>query len=220
MVLHAAGSGKEFRPPGEKTAARADEDPPPLRIWSMTAPIRPDDMVSQLGPLRRYAQTLTRDREAAEDLVQATMVRALERRATFRAGGSVRGWLFAILRNVFVDGRRSDRAGQAREAAVAGLRQEAVPAGQEGAVRLGQVRDAFHQLPEEQRAALHLVAIEGLSYRDAADALGIPQGTLMSRIGRARAALRALEDGVDAGARGDGAGVRLSVVGGTDDRSA
>ena len=79
-------------------------------------------------------------------------------------------------------------------------------------MRLTQVRDAFFRLPEDQRAALHLVAIEGMSYRDAADALGIPQGTLMSRIGRARAALRAMEDGPR---------VRLSLVGGaSDDRSA
>ncbi len=80
------------------------------------------------------------------------------------------------------------------------------------AVRLGQVRDAFFRLAEEQRAALHLVAIEGMAYRDAADALGIPVGTLMSRIGRARAALRALEE--------DGPRARLSIVGGRDDRSA
>ncbi len=175
----------------------------------MTLPIRPDDMVAELGPLRRYARTLTRDRDDAEDLVQATLVRALERRATFRAGGSMRGWLFAILRNVFVDGRRSDRAGQARDGAAAALQGEAVPPPQEGAVRLGQVRDAFFRLPEEQRAALHLVAIEGMAYRDAADALGIPVGTLMSRIGRARAALRALEE--------EGPRARLSIVGGRDD---
>lgn len=192
----------------------------------MTAPIRPDDMVEMLGPLRRYARTLTRDRDDAEDLVQAALVRALERRTTFRSGagaghsaagqsGSVlRGWLFAILRNVFVDARRSARATQAREAAAADLGAETVPAAQEGAVRLGQVRDAFFRLPEEQRAALHLVAIEGMSYRDAADALGVPQGTLMSRIGRARAALRAME-------AGEAPRPRLSLVaGGSDDRSA
>ena len=62
-------------------------------------------------------------------------------------------------------------------------------------MRLSQVRDAFLGLREEQRAALHLVAIEGLSYQEAAHALGVPLGTLMSRIGRARAALRDMEDG-------------------------
>ena len=62
-------------------------------------------------------------------------------------------------------------------------------------MRLAQVREAFFSLPEEQRSALHLVAIEGLSYSQAADASGVPLGTLMSRIGRARAALREMEDG-------------------------
>ncbi|WP_323130404.1 sigma factor-like helix-turn-helix DNA-binding protein, partial [Sinorhizobium medicae] len=64
---------------------------------------------------------------------------------------------------------------------------------QEHVVRLSQVRQAFFELPEDQRAALHLVAIEGLSYQKAADALGVPLGTLMSRIGRARASLREME---------------------------
>ena len=65
---------------------------------------------------------------------------------------------------------------------------------QEHSVRLAQVREAFLNLPEEQRAALHLVAIEGLTYSEAAEAIGVPLGTLMSRIGRARAALRDMED--------------------------
>src|SRR3954454_24654349 len=78
---------------------------------------------------------------------------------------------------------------------MAGAIETVAPADQESSVRLQQVRQAFLNLPEEQRAALHLVAIEGLSYQEAAGALGIPLGTLMSRIGRARAALRAFEDG-------------------------
>lgn len=88
-------------------------------------------------------------------------------------------------------------------------------------MRLGQVRAAFARLPEEQRAALHLVAIEGLSYQAAAEVLGIPQGTLMSRISRARAALRAMEGHVPLAdsPRAAGRG-HLSVVGGADDRTA
>src|SRR3954454_3595993 len=72
---------------------------------------------------------------------------------------------------------------------MAGAIETVAPADQESSVRLQQVRQAFLNLPEEQRAALHLVAVEGLSYQDAAGALGIPLGTLMSRIGRARALL-------------------------------
>jgi RNA polymerase sigma-70 factor (ECF subfamily) len=68
-------------------------------------------------------------------------------------------------------------------------------------VRLAEVRQAFLALPEEQRSALHLVAVEGLSYQQAADVIGVPLGTLMSRIGRARAALRDMEEGGSAKAR-------------------
>lgn len=168
-----------------------------------------DDVLSELGLLRRYARSLTRDRDDAEDLVQDTLLRALERRASFRAGGNLRGWLLAILHNVFVDGRRARAAARAREAAAADLAPEAAPPAQEEVVRLGEVREAFFRLPEDQRAALHLVAIEGLSYQAAAEVLEVPIGTLMSRIGRARAALRALETGASPRAR-------LTVVGGTE----
>ena len=72
---------------------------------------------------------------------------------------------------------------------------QSMPASQDHSVRLSQVREAFLSLPEEQRSALHLVAIEGLSYHQAAEVIGVPLGTLMSRIGRARAALREMEEG-------------------------
>jgi RNA polymerase sigma-70 factor (ECF subfamily) len=83
-----------------------------------------------------------------------------------------------------------------------------VPASQDHSVRLSQVREAFLALHEEQRSALHLVAIEGLSYAEAAEVSGVPLGTLMSRIGRARAALREMEEGPSAKAR-----PRLRIVG-------
>lgn len=72
------------------------------------------DIVGQLEALRRYALVLTRDAEAADDLVQATFVRAQELRTTFRDGADVQVWLMAILHNLFIDGRRSARATQAR----------------------------------------------------------------------------------------------------------
>ena len=153
-----------------------------------------DDVLAQLPPLRRYARALTRDESAAEDLVHDALVRAYERRSTFRLGGNLRTWLFSILHNTFVDGRRQHMAEQRRKGGTAWLAETALPPNQESSVRLGQVRRAFLSLPEEQRAVLHLVAIEGLAYQEAATALGIPIGTLMSRLGRARAALRAFEE--------------------------
>jgi RNA polymerase sigma-70 factor (ECF subfamily) len=152
------------------------------------------DVLGQLGSLRRYARSLTRNGADAEDLVHDTLVRAYERRASFRRGGNLRAWLLSILHNTFVDGARSRRAEAARVERAGYLADISLDAPQEHSMRLAQVRDAFLGLSEEQRAALHLVAIDGLSYQEAADALGIPIGTLMSRIGRARAALREMED--------------------------
>lgn len=153
------------------------------------------DVVGQLGALRRYARSLTRDQADAEDLVQEALLRAYERKASFRSDGSIRSWLLSILHNTFIDQTRSRRSEAARNEKVAELAEHQVMPAQEDVVRLTQVRDAFLTLPEDQRAVLHLVAIEGMSYQDAAAVLDIPVGTLMSRLGRARAALRALENG-------------------------
>lgn len=152
------------------------------------------DVFAQLGSLRRYARSLTRNDADAEDLVHDALVRAYERRSGFRSGGNLRGWLLSILHNTFIDRRRSARAEQRRMDAAAQLADTSMEAPQEHSARLAQVRQNFLALPEEQRAAIHLVAIEGLSYQEAADALGIPVGTLMSRLGRARAALRDMEE--------------------------
>ena len=168
------------------------------------------DVLGQIGALRRYARSLTRDPGEAEDLVQDALLRAYERRGSFRAGGSMRAWLLSILHNAFIDGVRSRRSEARRIEAAGRIGESALAAPQEHSVRLSQVREAFMSLPEEQRAALHLVAIEGLSYQEAAGALGIPLGTLMSRIGRARAALRAMEESEP------GRGAHLRIVGGPE----
>ncbi|TPJ54162.1 sigma-70 family RNA polymerase sigma factor [Mesorhizobium sp. B2-6-4] len=167
------------------------------------------DIVGQLGSLRRYARSLTRDGADAEDLVHDALVRAYERRGTFRSGGNLRAWLLSIVHNTFIDRMRSRRSEAARLEQAGYLADGSAPAPQEHSVRLGQVRDAFFSLPEEQRSALHLVAIEGLSYSQAADASGVPLGTLMSRIGRARAALREMEEGTPTKAKN-----HLRIVGG------
>ena len=177
------------------------------------------DVLGQLAALRRYARALTRDEADAEDLVQDALLRAYEKRSGFdpERGESVqglRGWLFSILHNVFIDRRRARRAEVERESDLAENGPMAGEPAQEHHVRLAQIRDAFMVLPEEQRSALHLVAIEGLGYAEAAAALGIPQGTLMSRLSRARTALRAVEDGTAAGGR-----PRLKLVGGPDESS-
>ncbi|TPK97609.1 sigma-70 family RNA polymerase sigma factor [Mesorhizobium sp. B2-4-14] len=180
-----------------------------LRKQGMKRSMPRFDIVGQLGPLRRYAQSLTRNNAEAEDLVHDALVRAYERRGTFRSGGNLRAWLLSIVHNAFVDRMRSRRSEAVRVEQARYLADASAPAPQEHSVRLAQVRDAFFNLPEEQRSALHLVAIEGLSCQQAANATGVPLGTLMSRIGRARAALRQMEDAAPACGKN-----HLRIVGG------
>lgn len=153
------------------------------------------NIVDLLVPLRRYARSLTRDTLRADDLVHDTLVRALETGQSLRPDTNLRTWMMTVLHNVFIDDQRRRHVESRHAEALVRMGDDAVPPAQEGQVRLAQIRRAFGTLPEEQRAALHLVTIEGMAYADAAAVLGIPIGTLMSRLGRGRAALRAFEEG-------------------------
>ncbi|MDX3883872.1 MAG: sigma-70 family RNA polymerase sigma factor [Sphingomonas sp.] len=179
----------------------------------MQHPSDPDPILEHAPALRRYARLLTRDGTAAEDLVQETLLKAHERPPRPALGQSIRHWLFTVLRNLFIDGLRRRRSEAARIDALADARATtatpAQPADQEFATYLRQIGERFEALPEGQRAALRCVAIEGMSYQQAADALGVPVGTIMSRLNRARAALRA--DAPEPTA------ARLRIVGGRDD---
>ena len=152
------------------------------------------DLTSHLGVLRRYALVLTRDPGRAEDLVQEAVLRALEGASTWREGGDLRKWLLAIVHNAHVSRCRRLKTEREAEATLASQPVGPQSAPQAAHVDLGQTMNALMGLPEEQREVLMLVAIEGMSYRDAAECLDIPVGTLMSRLGRARAALRAAAD--------------------------
>lgn len=145
--------------------------------------------------MRRYALSLTRHAADAEDLVHDTLVRALERGSGYRPDGSLRGWLMAILHNLHVDRLRSGRSAAGRDAAMAAQADDNLAPSQVDSVHLAQIRRAFDDLPVEQREALHLVTIEGLSYDEAATILGVPGGTVMSRVSRGREALRRWEAG-------------------------
>jgi RNA polymerase sigma-70 factor (ECF subfamily) len=139
--------------------------------------------------LRRYALALTRNGHDAEDLVQETLARAYDRRASFRPGEALRPWMMSILHNIHLDGIRSQLVRKKHEAG-AGTQRDFVPAAQEDAAQLSDVRRAFLALPDEQREALHLVGVEGITYPEAAQVLGVPEGTVLSRVSRARQALR------------------------------
>ncbi|MGO4716829.1 sigma-70 family RNA polymerase sigma factor [Bradyrhizobium sp. 2TAF24] len=152
------------------------------------------DIVGSLGALQRYARALTRDDARAEDLVHDTLLRAIERSATYRAGENLTNWLRAILHNTFIDQRRRADADARHLRHVSTQTEAAAPPDQESRLQLQEVSQRFDSLPQEQRTALYLVVVEDMSYRDAADLLAIPLGTLMSRIGRARETLRAADD--------------------------
>ena len=151
--------------------------------------------MGELPALRRYALSLTRHPLDAEDLVHDALVRAMERSASFDPAGNLRGWLMSILHNLHIDRVRAGKSAAARDRDFAAQGADAVPPAQLDSVRLTQVRRAFEMLPDEQREAMHLVTIEGLSYDEAAAVLGVPAGTVMSRISRGREALRRWESG-------------------------
>jgi len=156
---------------------------------------KPIDVVGLLGPLRRYARSLTRSDAQAEDLVHDAIVRAYEKQDTYRRDGSLRTWLFSIVHNLFIDEwRRKNAETRHNEGELAREGEDAF-VDPDSRLRLKQILGLFLELPDEQRAALHLVAVEEMSYQDAAASLGVPVGTLMSRLSRARAALRSIEAG-------------------------
>lgn len=148
-----------------------------------------DEIATHIPALRRYARALTRNVDAADDLVQDCLERAIRKRALWRPHGALRPWLFKILVNVHRNDRR--RAVRApRPAPDTAVVEAGAPPPQPDRLALAEVTRAIDALPAGQREALLLVALEGMSYADAARALGIPNGTLMSRLARARASLR------------------------------
>jgi len=169
--------------------------------------------------MRRYARSLTGDESAADDIVQEALLKALEKRSLFRPDGSRRGWLLAIVHNIFISSRRSEAARVRRDMRLSTILTASLEPDQEHAAYLRQVAHAFAALPDRHRAILHLIAVEGQSYQEAAAILDVPVGTVMSRLSRARAALRQLQG--DAGAPNDDVGAerpgRLKIVGGKDE---
>ncbi|WP_018015370.1 RNA polymerase sigma factor [Teredinibacter turnerae] len=157
-----------------------------------------DEALNELIPrLRRFAYSLTRDLDSADDLVQASLEKALSAWQQRHAEKDLRAWLFTILYRQFLDFQRR----QSRRNALLALfgaspangdEYEEVSPGADTVFESQQQLAAFSRLPHEQRALLLLVAVEGLSYDAISRQLGIPLGTVMSRISRARAAFKQL----------------------------
>jgi RNA polymerase sigma-70 factor (ECF subfamily) len=149
-----------------------------------------DEIEDCVPALRRYARALTRNADRADDLVQDCLERAIRKKNLWRPTGPLQAWLFKILLNIYRnDARHRRRAGDTLplESLVA---EPSTPATQPGRLALAEMARAIDALPGEQREVLLLVVLEGFGYAEAASILSIPAGTLMSRLSRARAALR------------------------------
>ena len=149
---------------------------------------------AMIPALRRYARALARDADIADDLVQDTLVRALRSERLF-LGGDVRSWLYTILTNLNKNRRRSLAR---RPQFMPLLDNNPDASGTEAEGR--DIARALATLVEEQRSVLLLVMLEGLSYREVADIQGVPIGTVMSRLARARAHVKASLEGERTGA--------------------
>lgn len=163
------------------------------RAWGDGMACSLQDEIADLVPrLRRFAYALSGSRDEGDDIVQTACVKALGKLDQFRPGTRLDRWMFQIVRNQFLDERR--RRGRQGEPVSPEttelLSDEGVAAGRgEHRLMLETVRRAMTSLPEDQRTILALVAVEGLSYREAAEVLSLPIGTVMSRLARARARL-------------------------------
>jgi RNA polymerase sigma-70 factor, ECF subfamily len=155
-----------------------------------TAHLR-EQIVGHLPRLRRFARTLARSPYDADDLVQIAVERALARLEQWRPDSNLLSWLLGIVRNAWIDEARA-RGRRDRLFAPEDAAQDVGRSTTDGDIALWSVQKALESLPEEQRAAIGLVLIEGLSYKEAAEVLGIPVGTLTSRLARGREALTAV----------------------------
>ena len=170
--------------PKEAPARTAERGDPVSRWFS-------DQLIAVLPRLRRFARGLTGSATEADDLVQAACERALAREHQFQEGTRFDSWMFRIVQTVWIDQLRA-REVRKEDAEVAEERlgSDAPVRAVEARLALAEVRRAVQLLPPDQRTTLMLVTVEGLSYKEAAEVVGVPVGTIMSRLARARIALQ------------------------------
>lgn len=156
------------------------------------------ELVGLLPRLRRFACALTGNLSEADDIVQAACEKALSRLEQYSPGTRLDSWMYRIVQTTFLDSRRryERRFTRSDDQAVASFSDDGGgTASAYDRLLLARVREAMTELPDEQRSVLALIAIEGLGYREAAEVLEVPVGTVMSRLARARAKLRPLSEG-------------------------
>ena len=159
-----------------------------------------DDGLSALLPrLRRFAHALSHNTADADDLTQATVERALRSRSQWQPGTRLDSWLYRIMRNLWIDmvrsrSRREDLHAPVEEAERIG---DDPRSAIEATIDLGRAMSAMQRLPEEQREIVALILIEGFGYRECSEILGLPLGTVSSRLARGRTALVEMLGGTD-----------------------
>ena len=153
-----------------------------------------DQLAALLPRLRRFAHALSRNSADADDLAQATIERALKSRAQWQAGTRLDSWACRIMRNLWIDTARSRSRTNAREAP----EEEGLNVGEDpreamdAALDLKRIMTAMDGLPDEQREVVALILVEGFGYREVSEMLGLPIGTVSSRLVRGRTALLAM----------------------------
>ena len=164
-----------------------------------------DELIALLPRLRRFARGLVGTSEDADDLVQAACERAISRIHQWQSGTRFDSWLYRIIQTIHIDQQRAKRvrAGYAETVASTGITSIDGQRFADARLTLAQVRRCVDLLPDEQRSVLLLVCVEGFSYKEAADIIGVPMGTIMSRLARARMALGKRLDGSATGAQWD-----------------
>jgi RNA polymerase sigma-70 factor (ECF subfamily) len=162
-----------------------------------------DRLIACIPRLRRYARALIGERDGADDLVQDTMERGWRRLPSWQRGSDMRAWLFSIMHNLHVDQVR--RPSLATDVLDDDMPMPPASAAPTDGLEIRDLESALRMLPDEQREILLLVALEEMTYDEVAATLGLPIGTVMSRLSRGRERLRALMDGRDPP-------VRLKVV--------
>ena len=150
-------------------------------------------LAAELPVLRRFARALSGDPALADDLVQDCLERALAKSHLYDPARPLRAWLYTVLRNQYVSGlRRSRRSGIVKTVDDLTGDEGAIPPDQEQRIALNTVTEALDRLSAQHREVIVLVGLEEMSYRDVSEILGVPVGTVMSRLSRAREQMRAL----------------------------
>lgn len=178
---------REARPVDAERAEAADDGAAPRGRRG-----REDELLRHVAALRRYALLLVGNPDDADDLVQEALVRVLVRTRVWRPVRDLRAYLFTTLHNVFIDELRRKRHTPVKVDLEGLVDRLAIPAGQTDRLEWRDFVRALSRIPVEQREVVLLVGMEGLSYAEAAKVLGVPVGTVMSRLSRGREALRRL----------------------------